>query len=458
MNNIQLTKNTPDDILVKDSLISTQERSDILFNNSEILAPMVRASSTPLRVLALFYGADVVFTEEIIDRSIIKCDRVLNEKLNSIDFVRRDSLTPISQNWSTKKYLGEKPIALRIIPFVESGRIVYQSGTSDSTLSLLAAQCVERDVSGIDINMGCPKKFSISGGMGSALLSDLPRATDIIKTLRRNISLPISAKIRLLKDTSSTIDFIKGLVHSGLNAITIHAREVGDRTAESAKWDKLIEVVQLIKSSSEGSNFPVVVNGDLYTRNDMINIKRRCGADSIMIARPALYNTSLFCKPSAYSSSENYLKITKNSIFSSTCNESILPLDSRGFTCETHEETRYGYNSHLLLSKNTVIQDYLRYSISYHYNFQNIKYVVCEMINNRRTPSSLVPLLSQNCNYTVSQVCKCKNINELCSLWSVEQFPTVDSKKLPTPDISHALHPSINSESDIHNYDDDYFF
>lgn len=28
------------------------------------------------------------------------------------------------------------------------------------------------DVAGIDVNCGCPKKFSISGGMGAALLSN----------------------------------------------------------------------------------------------------------------------------------------------------------------------------------------------------------------------------------------------------------------------------------------------
>jgi hypothetical protein len=31
---------------------------------------------------------------------------------------------------------------------------------------------VELDVAGIDINMGCPKKFSVHGGMGAALLSN----------------------------------------------------------------------------------------------------------------------------------------------------------------------------------------------------------------------------------------------------------------------------------------------
>ena len=37
-----------------------------------ILAPMVRASTLPLRLLSRKLGADIVFGEEIIDKKIIK--------------------------------------------------------------------------------------------------------------------------------------------------------------------------------------------------------------------------------------------------------------------------------------------------------------------------------------------------------------------------------------------------
>lgn len=347
---------------------------------------------------------------------------------------------------------------LRIVPLIESGRIIYQSGTGDSTLSLLAAQCVENDVSGIDVNMGCPKKFSVSGGMGSALLSDLTRASDIIKTLRRNISLPISAKIRLLKDTSSTVDFVKGLIQSGLNAVTIHAREIGDESIEPAKLDRLIEVVQLIKSSIESSTIPIIVNGDLYTRNDMVNTKRKCGADSVMIARPAIYNTSLFRKPTIFSLFQNDTKIGNDDIITDTTAQTILLYNPPKNINKIQEETRYGYNSQLLLSKNTVVQDYLRYSSTYYYNFQNIKYVVCEMINNRRTPPSLVPFLPQKCTFNISQVCKCKNLNDLCSLWGVTSCNSVSTAILRSNINVNTSYPSIVLESDTHYYDDKYFF
>jgi tRNA-dihydrouridine synthase 2 len=48
------------------------------YKNKIILAPMVRIGSLPMRLLALRYGADLVFSPEIIDRRLIGSQRVLN--------------------------------------------------------------------------------------------------------------------------------------------------------------------------------------------------------------------------------------------------------------------------------------------------------------------------------------------------------------------------------------------
>lgn len=50
---------------------------------------------------------------------------------------------------------------LQIHPKREHNRLIVQLGTSDGQRALKAARLVEKDVAGIDINMGCPKKFSI---------------------------------------------------------------------------------------------------------------------------------------------------------------------------------------------------------------------------------------------------------------------------------------------------------
>lgn len=51
------------------------------------LAPMVRAGSLALRSQCLKYGADFVWTEEIVDKRIVKCRRLENPALQTVDFV-----------------------------------------------------------------------------------------------------------------------------------------------------------------------------------------------------------------------------------------------------------------------------------------------------------------------------------------------------------------------------------
>lgn len=55
---------------------------------------------------------------------------------------------------------------------------------------------VENDVAAIDINMGCPKDFSMKGGMGASLLKNPERAKTILIALVENVNIPVTCKIR----------------------------------------------------------------------------------------------------------------------------------------------------------------------------------------------------------------------------------------------------------------------
>ena len=134
------------------SSASIQDRACALFRDAEILAPMVRASTTPLRTLALSYGADLVYTQEIVDRSITTCDRVVNEELGTIDYVRKTGGVS-AKALKRLKAKGEIPVVLRIAPELERGRLIYQLGTGESNLALPAALQVQQDVDGLDVNM-----------------------------------------------------------------------------------------------------------------------------------------------------------------------------------------------------------------------------------------------------------------------------------------------------------------
>lgn len=49
-----------------------------------------------------------------------------------------------------------------------------------------------KDVAAVDVNMGCPKSFSISGGMGAALLSKPELIHDVCNYCCSFISIRVS--------------------------------------------------------------------------------------------------------------------------------------------------------------------------------------------------------------------------------------------------------------------------
>ena len=61
------------------------------YRGKVVLAPMVRSGELPSRLLALKYGADLVWGPETIDRALIGADRRINlamEMLNLLAFPR----------------------------------------------------------------------------------------------------------------------------------------------------------------------------------------------------------------------------------------------------------------------------------------------------------------------------------------------------------------------------------
>ncbi|WJX87758.1 tRNA-dihydrouridine(20) synthase [NAD(P)(+)] [Trifolium repens] len=240
------------------------------YHNKLILAPMVRVGTLPLRLLAAEYGADITYGEEIVDHKIVKCNRRINELLGSTDFVEK----------------GTESVVFRTCD-QEKDKVVFQIGTSDAVRALTAAQLVCNDVAAIDINMGCPKPFSLSGGMGAALLSKPELISDILTTLRRNLTLPVTCKIRLLKSPHDTVELARRIEKTGVHAIAVHGRHVLDRPRDPAKWSGIADVASAL-------SIPVIANGDLFEYDDFQRIKSATGASSVMAARGALWNPSIF--------------------------------------------------------------------------------------------------------------------------------------------------------------------
>ncbi|KAL9464081.1 hypothetical protein AB3S75_001807 [Citrus x aurantiifolia] len=240
------------------------------YQNKLVLAPMVRVGTLPFRLLAAQYGADITYGEEIIDHKLLKCERRVNEFIGSTDFVEK----------------GTDSVVFRTC-HQERNHVVFQMGTSDAVRALTAAKMVCKDVAAIDINMGCPKSFSVSGGMGAALLSKPELIHDILIMLKRNLDVPVTCKIRLLKSSQDTVELARQIEKTGVSALAVHGRKVVDRPRDPAKWGEIADIVAAL-------SIPVIANGDVFEYDDFQRIKTATGASSVMAARGALWNASIF--------------------------------------------------------------------------------------------------------------------------------------------------------------------
>ncbi|KAM3709035.1 hypothetical protein ACJW30_02G142700 [Castanea mollissima] len=240
------------------------------YDNKLVLAPMVRVGTLPLRLLAADYGADITYGEEIIDHKFVKCERRVNEHIGSTDFIEKGTDNVVFRTCNE-----------------ERNRVVFQIGTSDAVRALTAAQLVCKDVAAVDINMGCPRSFSISGGMGAALLTKPELIHDILTTLKRNLDTPVTCKIRLLKSSQDTVELARRIEKTGVSALAVHGRRVADRPRDPAKWSEIADVVAAL-------SIPVIANGDVFEYDDFRCVKDATGASSVMVARGALWNASIF--------------------------------------------------------------------------------------------------------------------------------------------------------------------
>lgn len=70
--------------------------------------------------------------------------------------------------------------------------------------------------------MGCPKEFSVQGGMGAALLKKPDTVKEILTTLVNGLSKPVTCKIRCLPTVQETLNLCKMIEKCGVKAIGVH--------------------------------------------------------------------------------------------------------------------------------------------------------------------------------------------------------------------------------------------
>jgi tRNA-dihydrouridine synthase 2 len=241
---------------------------------------------------ALFSGLIIhSLGPETIDRALIGTTRRLNPHTSTLEFSRLPSSK--IQNPALDPQNRESVI-YRIHPELEYKRLIYQIGTSDPQLAVTAAKMVAADVAGIDVNAGCPKPFSTAGGMGAALLKTPDLLCNILTALVEEVGkvfeIGISVKIRLLEQPEDTAVLVKRLVNTGITGLTIHCRTTPMRPRERAIRGQL----KMVADICHEAGVACVMNGDVTSRAEALQLIKEFGVDGAMIATAAEKNPSVF--------------------------------------------------------------------------------------------------------------------------------------------------------------------
>ncbi len=142
----------------------------------------------------------------------------------------------------------------------------------------------------IDINMGCPVPKIFKNGEGSALMDNLPLASEIIKACKSG-GKAVSVKFRtgLDKNSVNCVEFAKMCASSGADMITVHGRTRDMMYSGEVDYKSIAAVKNAV-------NIPVIANGGVFSVNDAQKLLEETGADGIAVARGAMYAPWIFAE------------------------------------------------------------------------------------------------------------------------------------------------------------------
>jgi tRNA-dihydrouridine synthase B len=129
----------------------------------------------------------------------------------------------------------------------------------------------------------------LKGCAGAALMGDPELAREIIREVRRRLTIPLTVKFRLGLDDSRKNFLELGRIceGEGVAAVALHGRTARQMYTGRADWDRIAELKAAI-------SIPVIGNGDIETAGDAIAMLEQTGCDAVMCGRATMKNPWIF--------------------------------------------------------------------------------------------------------------------------------------------------------------------
>ena len=221
------------------------------------LAPMAGITDYVLRSLIREHSTTCLLTTEMIS------SEALTQVKDTDIVVKDENHTPISYQLS-----GHKPKMI-----------------AD------CAKYLERYADMIDINMGCPVNKVVKGTDGCALMRNVELAEEIVRTVKSQISIPLSVKFRLgyTYEELNFVEYGQKMQNAGADFITIHGRTRSQMYGGKADWKKIAELKRNV-------DIPVFANGDVVSIETAEQCLEESQADGVAIGRGVLGDPTLIAR------------------------------------------------------------------------------------------------------------------------------------------------------------------